>query len=74
MMTRVELLGELIDLSHFLGDPQRNLAILGEGNTSARLDEETFVRFARLERRARAIDDVRRVSDDGVEGAADALQ
>ena len=43
MTTRVELLGELIDLSHFLGDPQRNLAILGEGNTSARLDLDTFL-------------------------------
>ncbi len=37
-----EILEELTTLSHFLGDPVRDLAILGEGNTSARLDEDTF--------------------------------
>src|SRR2546425_8156006 len=37
-----EILDELTSLSHFLGDPARDLAILGEGNTSARVDEETF--------------------------------
>ena len=36
------LLEELTALSHFLGEPARDLAILGEGNTSARLDEQTF--------------------------------
>ncbi len=33
----------LLALSHELGAEQRNLAILGEGNTSARLEEETFL-------------------------------
>ena len=37
-----EILEELTTLSHFLGDPVRDLAILGEGNTSAKLDDETF--------------------------------
>jgi rhamnose utilization protein RhaD (predicted bifunctional aldolase and dehydrogenase) len=34
---------ELIDLSRQLGAEHRDLAILGEGNTSARLGEETFL-------------------------------
>ncbi|HLJ56065.1 MAG TPA: class II aldolase/adducin family protein [Chthonomonadaceae bacterium] len=42
METADEILEQLTALSHFLGDPARDLAILGEGNTSARLDEETF--------------------------------
>ncbi len=42
MPTSDELLDELTTLSHFLGDPVRDLAILGEGNTSGRLDEDTF--------------------------------
>jgi rhamnose utilization protein RhaD (predicted bifunctional aldolase and dehydrogenase) len=33
---------ELLHLSHQLGDPERKWAILGEGNTSTRLDAETF--------------------------------
>lgn len=37
-----EILDQLTGLSHFLGDPNRDLAILGEGNTSARLDDDTF--------------------------------
>ncbi|MCS6775348.1 MAG: class II aldolase/adducin family protein, partial [Chloroherpetonaceae bacterium] len=37
-----EILEQLTALSHFLGDPARDLAILGEGNTSARLDSEVF--------------------------------
>lgn len=36
------ILQELVSLSHFMGDPRRDLAILGEGNTSARIDENTF--------------------------------
>jgi len=32
----------LVGLSHFVGDPRRDYAILGEGNTSAKVDEETF--------------------------------
>ena len=33
----------LLQLSHELGRPEHRLAILGEGNTSARVDEETFL-------------------------------
>jgi rhamnose utilization protein RhaD (predicted bifunctional aldolase and dehydrogenase) len=33
---------ELIELSHHLGDPVRDYAILGEGNTSCRGDTDTF--------------------------------
>lgn len=33
---------ELIALSHWLGEPARDLAIIGEGNTSARLPDGTF--------------------------------
>ena len=36
-------LSQLLSLSHDLGRPERELAILGEGNTSCRLDEETFL-------------------------------
>lgn len=42
MSTSDEILEQLTALSHYLGDPAHDLAILGEGNTSARLDEETF--------------------------------
>lgn len=38
-----ETLAELLDLSHKLGDPTRGWAILGEGNSSARVDGETFL-------------------------------
>ena len=33
---------EMIALSHWLGEPSRDLAIIGEGNTSARLADGTF--------------------------------
>lgn len=36
------LLERLVELSHFLGAEHRRLAILGEGNTSAKQDPETF--------------------------------
>ncbi len=42
MPTPEEILEQLTALSHHLGDPARDLAILGEGNTSARVDDETF--------------------------------
>ena len=32
------ILETLLELSHFLGEEKRQLAILGEGNTSARVD------------------------------------
>jgi rhamnose utilization protein RhaD (predicted bifunctional aldolase and dehydrogenase) len=36
-------LAQLLDLSHQLGREERKLAILGEGNTSLRVSEETFL-------------------------------
>ena len=42
-MTPQETLDSLLDLSHLLGDENRHLAILGEGNTSAKVDDETFL-------------------------------
>jgi rhamnose utilization protein RhaD (predicted bifunctional aldolase and dehydrogenase) len=36
-------LTELVGLSRSLGLPERDLAVLGEGNTSARLDDGTFL-------------------------------
>jgi len=37
-----KILNELLAMSRTLGDPGFDYAILGEGNTSARIDEETF--------------------------------
>jgi len=37
------VLSDLVTLSRYLGDPANDLAILGEGNTSARVDRETFL-------------------------------
>ena len=42
-MTRKQILSDLLQLSHELGDPSRRLAILGEGNTSAQLSAKTFL-------------------------------
>lgn len=42
MTSAHQLLDDLIALSHFLGDPANDFAILGEGNTSARIDDDTF--------------------------------
>lgn len=36
------ILDQLVDLTRYLGDPARPYAILGEGNTSARVDETSF--------------------------------
>lgn len=41
-MTRQEILNELVELSHHLGDESKEYAIIGEGNTSAKIDEHTF--------------------------------
>jgi rhamnose utilization protein RhaD (predicted bifunctional aldolase and dehydrogenase) len=38
-----DVLSRMLDLSHQLGREDRRLAILGEGNTSARLSADTFV-------------------------------
>ncbi len=38
-----EILESLIQCSHTLGEPERELVILGEGNTSARVDHDEFL-------------------------------
>jgi rhamnose utilization protein RhaD (predicted bifunctional aldolase and dehydrogenase) len=43
MNPRAEKLAALLKLSHTLGDARQPLAILGEGNTSVRLDAGTFL-------------------------------
>ncbi|MFQ6131046.1 MAG: class II aldolase/adducin family protein [Armatimonadota bacterium] len=42
-MQRQFALRQLIEMSHRLGDPAREYVILGEGNTSARASESTFL-------------------------------
>lgn len=37
------IINQLLSLSHELGKPENDFAILGEGNTSARLDADTFL-------------------------------
>jgi rhamnose utilization protein RhaD (predicted bifunctional aldolase and dehydrogenase) len=41
-MTTNDILSQLVAMSNHLGDPALDYAILGEGNTSARADAETF--------------------------------
>ena len=41
--SREDVLADLISLSNELGEERRELAILGEGNTSAKLSDETFL-------------------------------
>ena len=41
-MNKSERLDALLTLSHELGDARLNMAILGEGNTSAKVSDETF--------------------------------
>ncbi|MCP4642811.1 MAG: class II aldolase [bacterium] len=36
------VLEQLVEMSRFLGDPNQDFAMLGEGNTSARIDDDTF--------------------------------
>ncbi len=43
MSNRAEKTAALLKLSHDLGREDRGLAILGEGNTSCRLDGDTFL-------------------------------
>ncbi|GAB4514529.1 MAG: hypothetical protein Kow0047_26400 [Anaerolineae bacterium] len=40
--TREEILKQLVWMSHELGRPELDYVILGEGNTSARINEDTF--------------------------------
>jgi rhamnose utilization protein RhaD (predicted bifunctional aldolase and dehydrogenase) len=42
MSNREEVLAQLIAMSNRLGDPQNDYVILGEGNSSARIDGESF--------------------------------
>lgn len=42
-MSQQNILQSMLELSHFLGAESRQLTILGEGNTSAKIDEETFL-------------------------------
>ena len=42
-MNRAEILAELLRLSHALGHPPHPLAILAEGNTSAKLSADSFL-------------------------------
>ncbi len=42
MNTADDILDQLTALSHWLGDPENDLAILGEGNSSGRYTNETF--------------------------------
>lgn len=41
-MTTQTLLADLVNMSHYLGDESRGYAILGEGNTSARIDDDSL--------------------------------
>jgi rhamnose utilization protein RhaD (predicted bifunctional aldolase and dehydrogenase) len=41
-MSSSDILEQLITLSNHLGEPERDCAILGEGNTSGRADDRTF--------------------------------
>jgi rhamnose utilization protein RhaD (predicted bifunctional aldolase and dehydrogenase) len=43
MNDKTHVLEKLLGLSHELGAEHRHLAILGEGNTSAKLDDDTFL-------------------------------
>ena len=38
-----ETINKLVEMSRYLGDPARDFAILGEGNTSARIDDDSFM-------------------------------
>ena len=42
-MAQQSPLRKLLELSHFLGEEHRDLTILGEGNTSAKIDDQTFL-------------------------------
>ncbi len=58
-----EILNELIALSNHLGEPARDYVIMGEGNTSARADENSFwVKASGCELRTLNADGLVRVS------------
>ena len=37
-----DVLPQLIEMTRYLANPAKGFAILGEGNTSARIDDDTF--------------------------------
>ena len=41
-MSQNDILQALVDMSHYVGEPSRGYAILGEGNTSARIDADSM--------------------------------
>ncbi|MDZ4656102.1 MAG: class II aldolase/adducin family protein [Bythopirellula sp.] len=43
MSARSEIVNDLVNLSRWLGSPEQDCAILGEGNTSARVSADTFL-------------------------------
>ena len=82
-MTKETILAELVTLSQSLGLPERELVIMGEGNTSARTGEDSFwvkasgTRLHRIDRdgfvevsisKVLAITDAESRSDDEVKG------
>jgi len=42
MASKTEILKQLMEMSHWLGEEHRELVILGEGNTSAKVSGDTF--------------------------------
>ncbi len=42
MDTKQQVLQALLEMSHRIGEPERDLVILGEGNTSAKIDDTSF--------------------------------
>lgn len=62
-----DVLSQLVAMSNRIGDPANDFAILGEGNTSARADEETyFVKASGTELRTMDADGFVRVRFDAV--------
>ncbi len=41
--TDAEILAKLVQMSRAIGAPEQDCAILGEGNTSARVDDDSFL-------------------------------
>lgn len=42
MSKKKKVLEQLLEMSRYVGDPRRSYVIIGEGNTSARVDEDAF--------------------------------
>ena len=43
MTSRIEIVTDLVELSRWLGAPEQDCAILGEGNTSACVSADSFL-------------------------------